>query len=76
LKTGEEVVFSYGPRGDAQLFAEYGFVTSCDDEEGKDMNPWADVWVDWWVEEVLWPRLRKDDAVVKRAILEEHGYWG
>jgi hypothetical protein len=40
------------------------------------MNPWADVWVDWWVEEILWPRLKKDDAVVKRAILEEHGYWG
>jgi len=76
LKAGEEVVFSYGPRGDAELFGEYGFVASGDDNEGKDMNPWVEVWVDWWIEQVLWPRLSKEDAAVKQAILQEQGYWG
>ncbi|BGP37807.1 hypothetical protein JCM10449v2_001729 [Rhodotorula kratochvilovae] len=67
LRNGDELTFSYGPRSDPTLLAEYGFVVGVANEHNE-------VEIDRSVE-ALFDAQGKEGAL-KREILEEKDYWG
>ncbi|GAA6047590.1 hypothetical protein JCM3770_001579 [Rhodotorula araucariae] len=67
LCDGDELTFSYGPRGDPTLLAEYGFVVG----EGNAHNA---VEIDQIIEALF--EAQGEEGALKREVLEEKNYWG
>ncbi|KAG0146805.1 hypothetical protein CROQUDRAFT_43866 [Cronartium quercuum f. sp. fusiforme G11] len=63
-KKGDEIVFSYGPHGNATLWAEYGFVLNSS-------NPWDSIEITTIIDNLF----KAEEMAEKYMILRDSAYW-